>query len=151
MAGKPKPTHLKVVTGNPGKRKLSKLEPRPKSKLPAPLAELNDDGRAEWRRLTKELGALGMTTGMDWQALTTYCVAHQLWREALRHVLDQGSMVRSPKGFPLQNPYMAVVNKQAELMLKLAGEFGFTPSARARMGMALDEITETDPAEAFFG
>ncbi len=36
MAGRrPKPTHLKVVTGNPGKRKLNDKEPQPAKKSPA--------------------------------------------------------------------------------------------------------------------
>jgi hypothetical protein len=36
MAGRrPKPTHLKVVTGNPGKRKLNDKEPRQREKYQA--------------------------------------------------------------------------------------------------------------------
>jgi hypothetical protein len=37
MAGRrPKPTHLKVVTGNPGKRKLNDKEPTPAKEIPSP-------------------------------------------------------------------------------------------------------------------
>jgi len=37
MAGRrPKPTHLKVVTGNPGKRKLNDKEPTPAREIPSP-------------------------------------------------------------------------------------------------------------------
>lgn len=37
MAGRrPKPTHLKVVTGNPGKRKLNDKEPTPAKEIPGP-------------------------------------------------------------------------------------------------------------------
>jgi phage terminase small subunit len=32
----------------------------------------------------------------------------------------------------MQSPYVAILNKQAELMVKIACEFGFTPAARSR-------------------
>lgn len=41
MAGRrPKPSHLKVVTGNPGKRKLNDKEPTPIREIPSPLHTL---------------------------------------------------------------------------------------------------------------
>ena len=150
MPGKPKPTSLKLVTGNPGKRPLPKNEPMPKTPVGDPPQELNDDGLAEWHRVSKELSALGMITGFDRQSLLMYCVAYQLWVDALRKVNASGAMLRSPKGFPLQNPYLAVVNKQAEIMIKLASDFGFSPAARARIGIALEDKSRSDPAEAFF-
>jgi hypothetical protein len=33
---KPKPTHLKLVTGNPGKTALNENEPKPEAALPSP-------------------------------------------------------------------------------------------------------------------
>jgi hypothetical protein len=44
-------------------------------------------------------------------------------------------MVKSPSGFPMQSPYVAVANKQAELMIRIAAEFGFTPSSRSRIAV----------------
>lgn len=150
MARKAKPTYLKVLQGNPGKRALPKGEIKPLTTLPEPPEHLNEDGMREWQRIVGELNALNVLTGMDWQSLSIYCTAFQLWVDAIRNVKDKGSMVLSSKGFPLQNPYLAVVNKQAEIMLKMSSEFGFTPSARARMGMAADRA-ESDVAKQFFG
>lgn len=46
MAGRrPKPTHLKVVTGNPGKRKLNDKEPTPAREIPSPPEHLSDWGK----------------------------------------------------------------------------------------------------------
>lgn len=54
MAGRrPKPTHLKVVTGNPGKRKLNDKEPTPAKEIPGPPAHLTDWGKVAWGRLLK--------------------------------------------------------------------------------------------------
>ena len=42
-------------------------------------------------------------------------------------------MVKSPTGFPMQSPYLAVANRQAEIMMRIASEFGFTPASRSRI------------------
>jgi phage terminase small subunit len=42
-------------------------------------------------------------------------------------------MVKSPTGYPIQSPYLAIANRQAELMMRVASEFGFTPASRSRI------------------
>jgi len=42
-------------------------------------------------------------------------------------------MVKSPTGFPMQSPYVAIANRQAEIMMRIASEFGFTPASRSRI------------------
>jgi P27 family predicted phage terminase small subunit len=44
-----------------------------------------------------------------------------------------GTMVKSPTGFPIQSPYLAIANRQAEIMARIASEFGFTPASRSRI------------------
>ena len=36
-------------------------------------------------------------------------------------------MVKSPNGYPMQSPYVAVANKQVDIMVRIAAEFGMTP------------------------
>lgn len=70
MAGRrPKPTHLKVVTGNPGKRKLNDKEPTPAKEIPSPPAHLTDWGKVAWGRLTVLLDGMGVLTVADTLAL----------------------------------------------------------------------------------
>jgi P27 family predicted phage terminase small subunit len=42
-------------------------------------------------------------------------------------------MVRSPSGYPIQNPMLAIANKAQEQCLKILAEFGLTPSSRSRI------------------
>ena len=42
-------------------------------------------------------------------------------------------MVKSPAGFPIQSPYLSIANRQAEIMMRIASEFGFTPASRGRI------------------
>lgn len=74
MAGRrPKPTHLKVVTGNPGKRKLNDKEPTPAREIPSPPAHLTDWGKVAWGKLTMLLDGMGILTVADTLALERLC------------------------------------------------------------------------------
>ena len=152
---RPKPTRLKMLTGNPGKRPLNAEEPRPEATIPEPPAELSPAARAEWDRLAAELGALGMLTNLDRAALAAYCGAYALWAEATEAIQKYGAMIKSPQGFPIQSPYLAIANRQAEIMMRIASEFGFTPASRSRIATPqasppslFDLIDTPSPGEA---
>jgi phage terminase small subunit len=42
-------------------------------------------------------------------------------------------LVKSPTGFPLQSPYLAIANRKAEIMMRIASDFGFTSASRCRL------------------
>jgi P27 family predicted phage terminase small subunit len=137
---RPKPTRLKVLTGNPGKRSLNRHEPEPEPAVPECPAELGPVAKREWDRLACELGKLRIITHLDRGALASYCGAYALWAEAMEQIQKYGSMVKSPSGYPQQSPYLAIANRQAEIMMRIASEFGFTPASRSR-------ISSPSPAE----
>jgi P27 family predicted phage terminase small subunit len=83
--------------------------------------------------LTKELSKLGLMTHLDRGAVATYCGAYAMWAEAMEQIQKYGTMVKSPNGFPVQSPYLSIANRQAELMMRIASEFGFTPASRSRI------------------
>jgi P27 family predicted phage terminase small subunit len=56
-----------------------------------------------------------------------------MWAEATEAIQKFGTMVKSPSGYPQQSPYVAVANRQAEIMMRIASEFGFTPASRSRI------------------
>ena len=92
---KPKPTRLKVLTGNPGKRPLNPDEPMPEPAIPDCPPELSPAGQREWSRLVAELAPLRILTGLDRAALAAYCGAYALWAEATEALQKYGAMVRS--------------------------------------------------------
>ena len=132
---RPKPTRLKVLTGNPGKRPLNKSEPRPPPSAPECPPELGPAAQREWARLVGDLSALNMITSLDRAALATYCGAYALWAEATEAIQKFGAMVKSPTGYPMQSPYISIANRQAEIMMRIASEFGFTPASRSRISV----------------
>jgi P27 family predicted phage terminase small subunit len=151
---RPKPTRLKVLTGNPGKRPLNLGEPRPDAAIPECPAELGPVARKEWDRLVGELAVLRLLTNLDRAALAAYCGAYALWAEAMEAIQKYGTMVKSPSGYPIQSPYVAIANRQAEIMMRIAAEFGFTPASRSRISTpseqtpTLFDFAERAPDEA---
>jgi P27 family predicted phage terminase small subunit len=144
---KPLPSNVVRRHGNPGKRRLNDSEPRPAAKTPSCPACLRDEARKEWRRLAKELAGLGLLTGLDRAMLAAYCQAHALWVEAVASIGRYGTMVKSPNGYPMQSPYVAVANKQVEIMVRIAAELGMTLSSRTRI--RVEGKAPEDPFEAF--
>jgi P27 family predicted phage terminase small subunit len=127
---------LKVLTGNPGRRPLNVNEPKPEPVIPDCPPELGPVAQKEWQRLVGELGALRILTNLDRAALAAYCGAYALWAEATENIQKYGTMVKSPSGYPIQSPYVAIANRQAEIMMRIASEFGFTPASRGRISVA---------------
>lgn len=140
---KPKPAHLKLVEGNPGKRAL-KQEPQPsRGELPEPPEFLTTDAKAEWRRVSTELFHMGLLTKVDVQPLAAYCQAFGRWMAAERAIakmaekdsLTAGLMIKTSNGNAIQNPLVGTSNKAASDMVRYASEFGLTPAARARLAI----------------
>jgi len=138
---RPKPTRLKLLTGNPGKRPLNMDEPRPEAVIPDCPVELGPIAKREWDRLAGDLTTLRLLTSRDRAALAAYCGAYAMWAEATEAIEKYGSMVKSPSGFPIQSPYVAIANRQAEIMMRIASEFGFTPASRSR----ISTLSKTEP------
>jgi P27 family predicted phage terminase small subunit len=101
--------------------------------VPVCPPELGEIARGEWNRLVGELAALRMITNLDRAALAAYCGAYALWAEATEAIQKYGTMIKSPSGYPVQSPYVSIANRQAEIMMRIASEFGFTPASRSRI------------------
>jgi len=113
--------------------------------------ELGPLARQEWDRIVGELTSLGVLSSFDRGPLAAYCNAYALWIEAIAAVQKFGAMIKSPNGYPTQSPYLATVNRQAEIMMRIASEFGFTPASRSRIfsysqnkSMLLEIVDESD-------
>lgn len=130
---KPKPTWLKVVAGNPGRRPLNEDEPIPVGDLADAPDWMTDTQKAGWRYAI-EHAPLGLLKRLDRSVLAVWVVAEDLHRDAAEKVARYGSVIKMPgTGVPVASPYVGVLNKQATIMMKAASEMGFTPVARSRV------------------
>jgi len=151
---KPTPTHLRLVKGNAGKRPLPKGEAKPALELPMPPTELNDDAKVEWGRVSGELYRVGLLSKVDRAALAAYCQAYGRWMEAERALTAMrsnafgGMLLKTGNGSVMVNPLLKVAERAMNDMVKIAAEFGMTPSARSRIEAA-PKLQENDPLAKF--
>ena len=147
----PKPTALKKLAGNPGRRPLNEREPQPPVPEHTPYVprHLNREGKREWRRIVKMLVDLGLYTVMDRAALAMYCQAWGRWVEAERELAKEGPVLTSSKGNLYQNPHLHVANKAWDQTRKMLSEFGLTPAERSRLKVIMQE-EEPSLAEQLF-
>ncbi len=146
----PKPTRLKLIQGNPGRRPLNKAEARPEAAVPACPAELPEAAKREWRRVARELHQLGLLTRIDRAALAAYCEAWSAWIEAVQAIQRTGPVVKAPSGYPILNPHLAVANQAFARMRALLAELGMTPAARSRITVTPLTAEPEDEGEQFF-
>lgn len=134
MAGrKPKPSALKISEGNPGKRAINRREPKPDREIPECPVHLDLEARNEWARITPELLRCGLLTLIDRATLASYCQAWSRWADAELNLQRFGAVIKTAKGYPIQNPYLGISNTAQDIMRKCSAEFGMTPSSRSRI------------------
>lgn len=153
MGRKAKPTHLKELEGNRGRRPLNTLEPIVVGDLCAPPPWLAPDAQLIWAQVIAEAPA-GLLKSLDSAVLVKWCVAYARFQRAYlkQEELNKGAtlpdLTKSPKGHALQSPYVGIMNRASEIMIKTASELGFTPASRSRLNVT--PHSPNDPAAKYF-
>lgn len=135
---KPKPTALKLLDGNPGKRAINGAEPKPPRTLPTCPEHLSAAAKAEWKRLAKTLNQVGLLTQADRTVMAGYCQCYGRWVEAELKLAETPLILRTPAGYIQQSPWLSISNKQLELMAKYMTELGLTPASRSRLAIQMN-------------
>lgn len=145
----PKPTELKRLAGNPGKRALDTSEPHYAAKAPPCPKHLTAEARREWRRISRELLAANLLQVVDRAALAAYCQAWARWVEAETVMADPKfrMVATTDKGYEHVNPWFQVSTQALKQMKAFLVEFGLTPASRTRI--QAPERTEADEFDEF--
>jgi P27 family predicted phage terminase small subunit len=137
---KPIPTSIKLLNGNPGKRKLypenepqmPPLDADAESKVPTELAD-DPVATAEWQRLIPLLRAARCVTEAERSLCIAVCQEWSAYLSARQEVSRQGAVILSQAGYPVANPYASIATRALTHCTKLWVELGLTPSARSRV------------------
>jgi P27 family predicted phage terminase small subunit len=132
---KPRPVELRVIEGNPGKRRLTKPL-RVDRGLPEPPEHLDAIALAEWARMSTELRANGLLTRSDRAALAAYCMAYSRWVQAEAEIARRGMLYQRPNGAWQQSPFVVIAHRAMMIMAAFLSEFGMTPVSRTRLSVA---------------
>ena len=138
---KPTPTALKLLEGNPGKRKINDREPRPEKKAPSCPKWLEPEAKKEWRILTE----------VDMAAFAGYCQAYARWKEAEEFITQHGTIVKTPSGYWQQVPQVSIAQTYLKVMNRFAEQFGLTPASRSRIVADSSGGGNEDEMEALLG
>ena len=107
---KPVPTHLKVLRGNPGKRRLNDKEPKPSGDLTDPPEWMSESQKQGWIYAI-ENAPDGLLKKLDRSVLVAWVVAEDLHRQASMMIEKFGMLTKAPNtGQPMQSPYLPIVN-----------------------------------------
>ena len=72
-------------------------------------------------------------TEADYMALANLCQTYSTLVKAQEKLNELGILYKTPSGYVMQSPLLAVVNNCVDTVTKLSREFGLTPAARSRI------------------
>jgi P27 family predicted phage terminase small subunit len=132
---KPKPTELKILTGNPGKRPLNKQEPKPQViDLAVSMPDdLTHDEQLEWSSWVPVLNGCKIITELDVPILRQLVQLIVTNREANKKLRATGLLIKTPGGYAQANPLLSIINQTNAAILARLVELGMTPSSRSRL------------------
>lgn len=146
MGAPRKPTQLKVVEGNKGKRKLDHHEPDPEylNDL-TPPDYLIPAAAAVWNEVAPNLRAARLLTKVDVHMLAMGCNAIAQYRAAAAHACADGLIksklvVPEAGGDPVAvgehvNPWLIVQSMSFKQAMSVFQQFGMSPAARTRISV----------------
>lgn len=155
---KAKPTHLKLLGGNPGKRPIkdaAKAEaeiPKVKPEFPTHLfkskkkenADLVKASKKHWEYIVKVLHPLGLITILDVPILENYIINYSYYLQAIDEVNDKGFSVGDARK---KNPAFSALESLHKFQKEFLIEFGMTPAARSKIQLA-GTGEKVDPLDA---
>jgi len=146
--GRPrKPTKLKLIEGNRGKRKI---KPEPEPALGIPVAhKMPPAAQAVWDGIAPELDRLGLLAKIDGTALEAACRGVAQGRAADDAIEKLQELIRA--GTAERNDYyhlsmlMAASKKGWSQWRAFCTEFGLTPASRSKL--SVPENRQSDPLD----
>lgn len=157
MARPRKPTALKLVEGNRGKRAVNAHEPEPELLQDlTPPAHLPEHVAAVWRELAPKLRRAMVLTELDTPLLEMTAMAIAMHRLAMEKTADGKVMMKNAEtGTVSLSPYTLLQSMSFKQGLAALREWGATPAARSRVMIdpQQDLFAKPDPSGPgrFFG
>jgi P27 family predicted phage terminase small subunit len=132
----PTPTKILEVRGS-WRAKEREGEPRfPEARLSAP-SWLGKEAKAEWKRVVNACAPLGILADVDRATLVAYCETWDEYCRLTRAIARRDRLARDvgQEEAPAESLELTLSQRHraATQLVRLAGQFGFSPAARARV------------------
>lgn len=148
-----KPTELKVLEGNRGKRPLAvNLDStfRPETGMPTVPKGLSPGARKVWKRLGAELLRYNLISVVYSDIFEELCETVADVKELRHSIRAKQNLLRSegkdpmaaftvmtPNGMPQQHPLYQILKSERQMMLSLLSKFGLSPAEQANVTTAI--------------
>ena len=132
------PAALVKLRGNSGHRALVEEPPGVGDIWQSP--DWFDDEQREVWRYAVDHAPIGLLSGSDRDVMSVWVCAVVEHRRAAKEVARLGQVVQRSDGTVGINPYMRVMNAQAQIILRTCQEIGYSPAARAHLGARAPEL-----------
>ncbi|MCQ6343703.1 phage terminase small subunit P27 family [Bacillus cereus] len=145
MGRKAKPIHLHILEGNTNRLTKEEMKQRlesekrwkAKSDKVRPPTWLDSVAKKEFKRIAGELLELDVITNIDVNALALYCDAYADYMACTKIIQEEGLLVeytnKAAETNKVPHPLLTKKKQLHEQMKAIGVDFGFTPSARAKI------------------
>lgn len=144
---------MKLIRGNPGKRKINREEPQHAALDPEVPEEIAGVpiAREEWERSIVPAIKVGHISSADRVMAIAHCSLYAQWREQMTLAATHPEIIAvGPNNHPMPNPARGMANKSLLLLRQVDSELGFTPSSRSRVKVDKSKTGRImSPVEAF--
>jgi P27 family predicted phage terminase small subunit len=140
---KPKPTRVKKLQGNPGKRKIKNAgEPKPRANNVdiANLLSFGNLSRAFLDKYGPLLKVEGLLTDLDQPALELMSTHYAIAMKAAEVIETEGIKTKDDHQLDRKHPLLPVFRDNSTAFKGYAVEFGMTPSGRSRFGQEIEQL-----------
>ena len=134
----PKPSALKAIEGGRGHRTKAEKsrearQPLPPRDCPSPPSWLDAAAKRKWAKLADTLNEIGVLTTIDGDVLALYCQAYSDHERLTRLLRDTGETAKSPSGYMMPRPEVAMRNRARDDMRKFGAELGIGAASRTKI------------------
>lgn len=131
MSGpKPRPSHLKIVSGETRPSRVNYDEPQVEGELPPdPPKRLTPSQKAVWKELAAQVY---WSKEIDRYSFELLCCALGDVRQLRGELKREKAIIKGSRG-RVRNPKSYLLKEATEHAIKLLGEFGLSPSSRTKV------------------
>jgi P27 family predicted phage terminase small subunit len=133
MGRLPKPTYIKELEGNPGKRPLNTAEPKYDPAQPEPPKWLCKGAKTEWRRLYPQLERNKLITEADVALFAMYCDSYATVARLTKEIREEGEVLTDRNNDVRRNAKTILKKSAIETLRDCIKQLGFSPTTRARI------------------
>jgi len=148
MAGKKKPTKLKILKGTYRPWRENQNEPIFTTEVPDKPDCLSAEAIVEWDRITKVFLEQEILTQIDMAALAMYCQSYARWKAAEKKIPND-KICWMKNGEIVTNPFLKIARNAFQDLKVMLSEFGMTPSSRNGVSSHKKEKKEKNPFAKF--